>query len=358
MITYESLISALTSGKIPSLESVSSLRLSLGDTLIACVGFEDRSLASLELATQSHSAGFRLISVEYRPEVPENRRERYRELARQMNVTLRSIVYDRERPEGGGSKIVDELSEGTGEILLDVSGMSRLLIVQCIVELARRGLLGRVRVFYTEAKFYSPSREEFARLFGLPDDANLIELAMMVSMGVFGLTIVPELSSISMAGCPMHVAVFPSWNPAQLAAVRSDLQATYYTMLVPASPDAESEWKKDAVQKASRVESLASAVRDTFLAPVLDTSNTIGLFVRLYTDVSHREKIVVVPTGSKVQSVCVGLFRAMFSDVQIVYPTPRAFAKPREYTSGIRQSYVFDLSYFSRLVRQENDVED
>jgi hypothetical protein len=55
------------------------------------------------------------------------------------------------------------------------------------------------------------------------------------------------------------------------------------------------------------------------------------------------DRIVVAPTGSKMQAVAVGLFRAVLYDVQIVYPTPQIFTAPHEHTVGIRQLYKVDL---------------
>jgi hypothetical protein len=55
------------------------------------------------------------------------------------------------------------------------------------------------------------------------------------------------------------------------------------------------------------------------------------------------DRIVVAPTGSKMQAVAVGLFRSVMYDVQIVYPTPQIFIAPHEHTIGIRQLYKVDL---------------
>jgi len=46
------------------------------------------------------------------------------------------------------------------------------------------------------------------------------------------------------------------------------------------------------------------------------------------------------------QSIAVGLFRAFVNDVQIVYPTPRDFCSPSNYTKGIGQLYVLPLKSF------------
>ena len=61
------------------------------------------------------------------------------------------------------------------------------------------------------------------------------------------------------------------------------------------------------------------------------------------------ERIVVAPTGSKMQTVAVGIFRAFLDDIQIVYPTPHLFPKPDKYTTGSRKMYRLDLDSFSEI---------
>jgi hypothetical protein len=47
------------------------------------------------------------------------------------------------------------------------------------------------------------------------------------------------------------------------------------------------------------------------------------------------------------QSVAVGLFRTFIDDVQIVYPTPKEFRSPQNYTRGVGQLYSLDLGAIS-----------
>jgi hypothetical protein len=55
------------------------------------------------------------------------------------------------------------------------------------------------------------------------------------------------------------------------------------------------------------------------------------------------ERLLISPTGSKMQAVAVGIFRSFVEDVQIVYPTPRSFLSPSEYTHGIGQIHLLPL---------------
>jgi hypothetical protein len=47
------------------------------------------------------------------------------------------------------------------------------------------------------------------------------------------------------------------------------------------------------------------------------------------------------------QTVAVGIFRALVKDVQIVYPTPESYLKPDRYTLGIGPLHLLPLAQFS-----------
>jgi hypothetical protein len=122
----------------PQLVPVRDLQLSTKDALVVCAGFEDRAFKSLEKARSTQSKRFRCVSVEYLPHVEENRKDELEELAGDCEASLEWCVYDRRDPADGAMRVADLLKDVKGEILVDISGMSKLLIVQLIVELSVR----------------------------------------------------------------------------------------------------------------------------------------------------------------------------------------------------------------------------
>jgi hypothetical protein len=70
----------------------------------------------------------------------------------------------------------------------------------------------------------------------------------------------------------------------------------------------------------------------------------------IYAARGQTDRIVIAPTGSKMQTVGVALFKAVVTDAQIVYPTPRSFASPSRYTEGVRQLYSLSLASFAALL--------
>lgn len=78
-------------------------------------------------------------------------------------------------------------------------------------------------------------------------------------------------------------------------------------------------------------------------ASTLDYRETLKILIEKYRERSMFDRLVVAPTGSKMQAVAVALFRAALYDVQVVYPTPQIFTEPDRYTVGARRLYELDL---------------
>ena len=67
----------------------------------------------------------------------------------------------------------------------------------------------------------------------------------------------------------------------------------------------------------------------------LDYRETLDLLLNIYNMYRHGAKLIISPTGSKMQSLAVGIVCAFLRDVQVAYPTPRLFAAPADYTQGV-----------------------
>lgn len=324
----------------PALSPVDNVYVGTNEVLLMCVGFEDRAIEVLRRAVHSGSRGFRALCIDYLPVNAGNRSEEVARLCAESDVKRETWVYDRENPAGAAEELIKLV--GDARLHIDVSGMSRLLIVQLVSKVVRERILDRTLIWYTEALDYPPTREVVDAKLGDPADA--LGVAMFLSSGVFGLMVVPELSSVAMQGQPIVLVVFPSWNTMQIAALRSELQASLYVIVHGAPPDGTNEWRTEAIKRLNGTETLTP--REDFTASTLDYRETIRVLLDVYRAHAQREKIVVAPTGSKMQSVSIGIAAGWLSDLQIVYPTPRTFSPPEEYTRGVKAVYTLPLSAF------------
>jgi hypothetical protein len=198
------------------------------------------------------------------------------------------------------------------------------------------------------AQEYPPNEKEVdAEISKMEEDS--LHSAMFLSSGVFELAVVPELSSVSSEGQPIRVVAFPSFNPNQLAALRSEIQASSFTLIHGIPPLDENAWRPDKINILNRIEDISN--RDDLEVSTLEYNETLESLLNIYDECGVLERIIVAPTGSKMQAVAVGIFRAFMEDIQIVYPTPRIFPKPKKYTKGVRQLYQLQLDLFSDIRR-------
>jgi hypothetical protein len=328
----------------PALEGVDALKLSPGDCLVLCAGFEDRALAFLKNAANQRDQ-FRVLLINYLPFMNENRAAEIHEICKAANVPYSDLTYDRQDPSGFGDIFPDALGPVDGRLYIDVSGMSRLLIVQILVSLGI-GPTGfsKTTVLYAEATSYPPDKKEVDDALGKSDVDPLYSI-MLLSSGVFDVMVVPELLSISLDGQQTRLVAFPSFNTDQLTALRSELQPSRYSIINGAPPAAENKWRTEAIAKLNHIENLKG--EENFTTDTLDYRQTLDQLLEIYRQHGAAERILIAPTGSKMQSVAVGIFRAFVRDAQIVYPTPRAFTSPTSYTIGVKKLYALPLDAFS-----------
>jgi hypothetical protein len=347
MIRIDRIDEKLQSLTKPNLEVVSSLVAGEGDLIIISAGFEDRALETLNRLFHSGSVGFTIMAISYLPHVEENRFRDIEARCSANGIEIISLVYNRPDPLEFSDAFMPLIDQIPGRILIDVSAMSRLLIVQIIVALKKsfREFRG-VAILYTEASVYPPTKEEVNSALLLRREDNLYR-CMFLSSGVFEVIIVPELASVALQGQPMRLVFFPSFNSDQLQALLGELQPVHITLIHGRPPRDENVWRLESIKKLNQTERILR--REDLEASTLDYVETLSLLLNIYSNHGATERLVIAPTGSKMQAVAVGIFRAFMDDVQVVYPVPRSFPTPSSYTIGVKQLYCMPLDVFSNI---------
>lgn len=328
----------------PSLEMVIQFDLASDDTLIVCGGFEDRSIGVLQNAAAKRTS-FNVLLILYEPFVAENKAAAIRDLCAKVGLRVEEVEYDRENPTGFGAVLISKLSNRGGRIYLDVSGMSRLLMVQSLVALGNRPRrFADCFVAYAEAEYYPPSQAEAeAQLAKSESDPTLSIL--FLSSGVFEVTVIPELSALAPLGEQARLIAFPSLDAHQLTALRNELQPSRLSLIEGEPPSLVNRWRQDIISKINRLDQIPNA--ESLVTSTLSYEQTLDCLLRLYATHSLRERLIVSPTGSKMQTVAVGIFRAIVRDIQIAYPTPLQFCSPSNYTGGVGKLHQLALASFS-----------
>ena len=322
----------------PDLQRIEVPVVGVDDCLLICAGFEERSVEVLRRICEAGYTGFSIILVDYLPKYDENKLEGLSTMIQRANLTMTRCVYDRANPAGIGETL-EALAGKCRRVVVDISGMSRLLIVQTMVALISRGEQPPT-LLYCEAETYPPSQTKFEAVHGLGGSADV---RSYLSSGVIEVASTPELSSVSMQGESTRLIGFPSFDPAQLDNLFHELQPTYAEIIHGLPPAPKDRWRREAISRLNNDTLKELQQKNEHESSTLDYRETLNILLQIYAERSMFDRLVVAPTGSKMQTVAVGLFRAALHDVQVVYPTPQSFTEPQQYTLGCRQLYELDL---------------
>ena len=304
--------------------------------LVLAAGFVDRSLTAVSMICRS-SRNFRVILIRYLPFLEQNRESQIVTICRGAGASVEILEYDREQPAGIGADIAQRVA-GCDEVYVDVSAMSRLLIVQAIV-----GVMELRRTFfllYTEALCYPPEEQEF-----YDEISSEGPTPTFLSSGIFEVVSTPELSSVSMMGRPIRLVSFPSFDKSQLSNLVQEIQPTHNDVVLGAPPSKQLSWRNNAIYRLNEAAISSLQHVDVHEVSTLDYRETIRLILELYAKYAAFDRIVVAPTGSKMQAVAIGILRSALTDLQIVYPTPQEFVNPLRYTEGSRCIYSLTVEW-------------
>jgi hypothetical protein len=329
---------------LPALKPIGSTYLKEGEVLITASGFEKRALAAAE-TLKCRNSGHAVV-LEYRP---HDERNRAREIASILGRNgFSSIVfceYDRFDPEKFPESIKTYLRQLTAEkILLDISAMSKLAIILCLD--VCKELNCELRVFYAEASTYGPSYAAFEEAKAQRD---LHQPSMQVYNGIKGVLRVARLSSVSMQGQPTAAIAFMSLNDFLTQALL-DVAYPSRLFLINGRPPKHT-WREEAtawIHELLRQEwpeednpLITSGPRKGLpqrTTSTLDYRETVLVLLDLYWKLAVDHRVLLAPTGSKLQAVGCFFAKALHPDIHIEYPTPNGFLDL--YSDGIGKKWI------------------
>ena len=319
----------------PEAEAAGNVAIGNGDCFVAAMGFEARALAGLRRACEG-SRGFDVGLIRYSPELEQNQEEQFLAMGDAYGLQIQIFEYDRTSPAGMGQELANYVANFE-RAYIDISGMSRLLIVQTLAALVEARL--NCIILYSEAEVYPPLREEFAEACDAEGPSP-----SFISSGIIEVASTPELSSVAMFGSPIRLIAFLSFDPSHLSNLVQEIQPTHTNLVRGRPPRAKMAWRTDAVAQMNRRMVRMLRGVETHETCTFDYRVTLNLVLKLYNKHSAFDRIVIAPTGSKMQALAIGIVRGVLSDLQIVYPTPRKFLEPDRYTQGVREVYWIPLS--------------
>jgi hypothetical protein len=346
---------------LPPLSEAVKLKPDAKRLLIAAYGFEDRSLAWTTLQHGSEGLLSHALLFDYsRPKGPN------RVLELQSNVialgatqpTVVAYDYGSRFPGSIEETIEVEINKnvvGVDEVIVDISAMSKLLILLTLCKLTY--FTGVLRIVYSEAEEYAPTLEDYER-----QRESMGAISAFPTQGVESIIRTRCLSSIRMQGQPVSLIAFTSFNE-QLVRHMLGTLSPHRLIFINGRPDRiDYGWREKATQQIHQrlidEYSVDNPINvETGLleraASTLDYRETVVRFHEIYNQIGLYERIIVAATGSKMQTVGLFFGKMLYPDMHVEYPTPNSYfvtglssrvrlvhevvvSNFREFTKGLR----------------------
>lgn len=328
--------------------------------LFVAEGFEERSLTfagSLPVDVKFQ----KIVIFKNLPERKSRLDELHKCLIKKCDTEkdIDIVNFERDDPtscESNIEKLIVELSMSGAHLYIDISVFSRLLIMMTVVSL--REFPGKVTYIYTEPKEYSPSKDEFEKFV----DMGKAELGAFTSAGLQGVLRTVGLSSSVMAGEPCVVIAFTSFNPHLIGGLLRSISPARFVLIGSVPP--RLGWRERAAQTIHS-QIIDEYPRDNELSDsgilirsssTLDYRETLDILSKLYKEFCFTHRIVVAPTGSKLQALGAGLFRSICKDVHIEYPMPAKYFSDKYSSKEIEKIHqIVFTSYSENLTSIEKE---
>lgn len=338
----------------PSLTQASLLSPSPHRLFVGAYGFEERSLGWVTTQQQERLLSGALV-FRYKHSKGRNRARDMRQSLRGLGVAEpRDIPYDVRFPhriEDTAGRIFMETLGKADEVVVDISAMTKLLILVCLSQL--RDFPGTLRIVYSEAEEYSPTKEEYE---ASKHDMEL--MARFPSRGVASIIRMKCLSSIRMQGQPVSLVAFTSFNEQLVRHILGTISPHRLLFINGRPPREEFAWREAATQDIHR-RLMEEYVSDNPLdqngllhrvASTLDYNETITRLEEIYKQFGTHERIICAATGSKMQTVGLFFGKVVHPDIHIEYPTPDSYFV-KGMSEGIRNIHEIVVPGFASFLK-------
>ena len=341
----------MSSVALPRMKAIRQLSLRAGEVFMAAGGFEERALRFSRMLGPPLPDGDQAIVLRYSPADKRNQSRKIASLLKQKEYAVTQLAYNRHAPGRFDERLRRLLLElGAEGVCVDISGMSRLATMM-VADVARELDLA-VRLVYSEAVAYAPSRAEFEEASA---KGQQHVPTSFIDTGLFDVVRVPRLASVRMQNRATLLIAFDSFNEALCQALVNVISPSRFILINGRPPRTALRWREHATARVHRrLREEWSAGDDN--CPIKTTSTlryeeTYQLLVELYWRFSNTHRVILAPTGSKMQTVGCYLLRAVHDDVHVEYPTVEGFFA-RKYSTGVRETWGVDFGRLALRVDQ------
>ena len=324
--------------KPPQQVSLGSFQKRFGDCsiLIVAAGFEARARRVLESLSLERIP--RIVLVRYKSGVPENDANfetMKRFLARSVGPEVVAPILDLRHPDEFLHKLKGLLSkwqpDSSGEVWVDISALPMQGICMTLAAV-RQTLSGRtVRILYTEAAEYFPTKKESTR-------ETVLRSAM--SQEMFGNLVPKQFAGSSSEGATCLI-VFAGYEKHRSIGVVDELNPSKLVLVFGRPPRQDLQWR---LRWSQKLHEQIKGTRPTAYETVstFDPLDSLKLLNTYYGFLFADHNITISPVCSKMQCISCYLMWERYRDTQLVFPLPVSYL-PRRFSLGYSNTYCFVL---------------
>lgn len=329
---------------------------------IGAYGFEDRSLGWPNHQQSQGNIIKNALMFRYAPSKGQkdnpNKIDDLQRALKTIGVRNKpdEIEYNWQMPQDIENKIEDYFDtklEDIDEVIVDISSMTKFLILVCLCKLIH--FQGTTRIIYSEAENYSPSLKEYEK-----SKEDMAFLAKYPSQGVRAIARARCLSSIRMQGQPVTLITFTSFNEQLVRHLLGTMNPHRLIFINGRPPREDFTWRVKATQEVHKrlIESysLDNPIDSKGLllnsASTLNYIETVEIINNIYEELGSYERLICGATGSKMQTVGLFFTKMLYPDIHIEYPTPDSYYV-EGLSSGIRGIHEIAIPNFSEFLENQ-----
>lgn len=345
--------------KLPDLKHATILKEGPRRLFIGAYGFEDRALGWIQIQKNLNILSS-AIMIRYKHSKGINKVMCLRDRLFHFGANkIEEVEYNVRMPYNLENDVEEKFNkkfDGIDEILIDISAMTKLLILICLCKL--KNFAGVVRLIYSEADKYAPTVEEYNEF-----KQNIEVIAKFPSRGFSSIIRMKCLSSIRMQGQPVTLVAFTSFNeqlvrhmlgsisPHRLIFINGKYERSDYSWRDLATQDIHNKLIKE-YHVDNPLDSNGLLRRSV---SALDYRESFREINQIYKQYGNYERIICASTGDKMQTVGLFFAKAKQPDIHVEYPAPDShFFKG--FSIGIRQQHEIVFKSFSKIIENINKI--
>lgn len=248
--------------------------------------------------------------------------------------------------------VISEAETKPPRVTMDISVAANRLLLRCIKVLLEYKIC--LRVIYSEAAVYHPSKEEYERNAARWEEEGLLGLECGVG------DVMPSIDhpGDDLDPLPDSLILFPSLKGDRSKAVISSVDPSLLqnpgdkVIWLPGVPHLDQDrWRLDAVK---RINGIGEDTRH-FEISTFDYKDTLQRLESLHAELSEKSRITLSPLGSKMQALGTALFCYMHHDVRVILSSPREY-NAAQYSEGCKGVWKIDFGPLAELRSNLNQV--